>query len=108
MEGLPEFEVRCPSCDVSFPTGTRRCLHCGGRVGKGRFRVAGVPLEHAEPEADAEDFFRSPIEAEGDSIFSEDVEKPRKGFRGRMNAGISLVWIFMAVAFSLMRACGND
>jgi hypothetical protein len=107
MEGLPEFEVRCPSCDVSFPTGTRRCLYCGGPIGKGRSRVAGVPLEHAEPEAAAEDFFRSPVETHGDPVFSEDVEKPKTGFRGRMNAGISLVWILMAVAFSLMRACGD-
>ncbi len=107
MEGQREFEVRCPSCDVSFPTGTRRCLHCGGHLGKGRFRGAGAPLEHAGPEAAAEDFFGSSVETDGDPIFSEDEEKPKTGIRGRMNAGISLVWIFMAVAFSVMRACGE-
>ena len=26
------FEVRCESCNVSFPSGTRRCLHCGAKL----------------------------------------------------------------------------
>lgn len=24
------YEVRCPRCDVSFPVGQRKCIHCGG------------------------------------------------------------------------------
>ncbi len=26
---MTDYEVRCMSCDVSFPTGTRACLYCG-------------------------------------------------------------------------------
>jgi hypothetical protein len=25
-------EVRCHQCNVSAPLGTRRCIHCGGRL----------------------------------------------------------------------------
>ncbi|MGE4653241.1 MAG: hypothetical protein AAEJ53_20330 [Myxococcota bacterium] len=28
------FEVRCESCNVSFPSGTRLCLHCGAKLNK--------------------------------------------------------------------------
>jgi hypothetical protein len=27
------YEVRCYSCQCSFAPGTKRCLHCGGRLG---------------------------------------------------------------------------
>ncbi len=28
-----QYEVRCFQCDTSFAKGTRRCIHCGGRLG---------------------------------------------------------------------------
>jgi len=34
LEKASPYEVRCPRCDVSFPVGTRTCLHCGGATGK--------------------------------------------------------------------------
>ena len=30
----PLYEVRCPSCRTSFPPETKRCIHCGGPLGK--------------------------------------------------------------------------
>ncbi len=27
------YEVRCARCDVSFPVGTKDCIHCGGPTG---------------------------------------------------------------------------
>jgi len=108
MKGAREFEVRCPTCDVSFPTGTRQCFHCGGRLGKGAFRVSSAPLEHAGPEMLGEDFSQSPVDVVDNPILSEGEEEPKRGPRGRLNAGISLVWILMAVVFSLMRACGGE
>jgi hypothetical protein len=30
--------VYCHRCNVTFPVGTKRCIHCGGRVGGERFR----------------------------------------------------------------------
>ena len=37
---LPAYEVRCAQCDVSFPVGTKVCIHCGGRTGKSSQFVA--------------------------------------------------------------------
>jgi hypothetical protein len=34
QEKTSPYEVRCPRCDVSFPTETRQCIHCGGPTGK--------------------------------------------------------------------------
>ena len=28
------YEVRCESCQTTFPVGTRRCVHCGSRLGR--------------------------------------------------------------------------
>ncbi len=28
------YEVRCYRCDTSFAPGTRRCVHCGERIGR--------------------------------------------------------------------------
>jgi hypothetical protein len=28
------YEVRCPRCNTSFAPETRRCVHCGGPVGR--------------------------------------------------------------------------
>ena len=33
-EKASPYEVRCLRCDVSFPVGTRTCLHCGGPTEK--------------------------------------------------------------------------
>ncbi len=46
------YEVRCQSCNTSFPPGTRRCIHCGERIGRQRPVEAGLPIpfEGGEPE----------------------------------------------------------
>lgn len=41
----PVYEVRCLGCETSFPPGTRRCVHCGERIG----RPAPVDLGLPEP-----------------------------------------------------------
>lgn len=107
MDGVPAFEVRCPSCDVSFPLRTRRCIHCGGRTGPGRVGDDSPAVYVAEDEY--HDVYAQTAQtevAELDPLRGRE-EEPRAKGRGRMNAGISLVWILMAVAFSIMRACGG-
>lgn len=44
-------EVRCPRCNTSFAPETRRCIHCGGPVG----RRAAAPLRGVLDEAADED-----------------------------------------------------
>ena len=45
-----QYEVRCLRCNVSFPPGTRRCLHCGGRTG----RPPPVTMDMPSPVPDGE------------------------------------------------------
>jgi len=35
------YEVRCENCRTSFPPETKRCIHCGGRLGAGAAAAAG-------------------------------------------------------------------
>jgi hypothetical protein len=40
------YEIRCYECDVSFPVGTKRCIHCGGKTGPRSIfeeQIAGDP-----------------------------------------------------------------
>ncbi|MCS5638503.1 MAG: hypothetical protein NZ990_18460 [Myxococcota bacterium] len=106
MEDVSRFEVRCPSCDVSFPVGTRRCFHCGARTGPSRFRSPDVPPTLVGSDRDREEDFQLPFEAVGNPEPIAD-EPPRTVKRGRLNAGVSLIWIVMALVFALMRACGG-
>ena len=106
MENVSQFEVRCPSCDVSFPVGTKRCLHCGARTGASRFQSPDMPPVLSESDQDHEEDFRPPLEAGGNSDPFTD-EAPRSVKRGRLNAGVSLIWIVMALVFTVMRACGE-
>jgi hypothetical protein len=57
------YEIYCDRCNVSAPTGTRRCIHCGGRFSgaqaaqrsgfadllKAEFAEAGAEEEEPEP-----------------------------------------------------------
>lgn len=77
------YEVRCPSCDVSFPVETRRCIHCGGpTAGAGSFVAMDDPAELAAPlesggmstrpsSIEPESSAGSPFGGIGESIFGE-------------------------------------
>ena len=47
------YEVRCHQCETSFAPGTRRCVHCGAPLTKGR-RVVST-AEGFDPDQVAED-----------------------------------------------------
>jgi ribosomal protein L37E len=54
MVDAPYFEVRCEHCQSSFAPETKRCIHCGGPLGKRllSFEGAGVtPRPSAGPTA---------------------------------------------------------
>jgi hypothetical protein len=83
------FEVYCDRCRVTFPVGTRRCVHCGGPTGGSpgrvamRFEQVGEP-ELAEPEVETEPG------------------------RRRMVSPLTLVWIVLIVAGYAIRACSGQ
>ena len=124
------FEVYCPSCDVSFAVGTRRCIHCG-RATTG---AKSLPHQHAGfGRAESEDFDsgwddatsfgalsvenETPPEAAGYSGMEDQLspfdelesasEQPGPG-RSILRSLGSLIWIALLIAFSLSgRTCGE-
>ena len=44
------YEVRCTRCSVSFPVGTRVCMHCGQPIGRPATEMAGLPRVMASDE----------------------------------------------------------
>jgi hypothetical protein len=59
------YEVYCYQCNVSAPTGTRRCVHCGGRLSGARNPQQRATLkdmfnaEFAEADEDGEELATS-------------------------------------------------
>ena len=88
------YEVSCPSCRVTFPVGTRRCMHCGG--------ATATPETAARLQALSElPFDLEP--AEEAAVEAEPEEAPQR----RGGRGLALMWIFLALAASLYRACSE-
>jgi hypothetical protein len=83
------FEVYCGRCQVTFPVGTRRCVHCGGRTGPTResptARLGELPDGGGGGDA---------LE-----IDPEQLARPR-GF-----SPLTLLWIALVVGGYAMRAC---
>lgn len=78
------YEVRCLGCDTSFPPGTRRCIHCGERIGR-------------RPPLDVD----LPVPFEGEA--GEVEEEMQGGSAAR--AGLWAVTAIIAMAGSLFRMC---
>ena len=83
------YEVRCERCRTSFPPETKRCIHCGGPLGRGLSvllrsgQTPGVPGE---------------LPGEAEVPDEELVHVP----------GRNLLWVVtaaLALGVSLLRAC---
>jgi hypothetical protein len=84
------FEVRCERCRVTFPVGTRRCIHCGGPTGGAPGKFA-LRLESAAGEP-------------GQAELEPDFELGRR----RLVSPLTLVWVALIVAGYLVRACSGQ
>ncbi len=92
---MSEFEVHCPRCRVSFPLGTRTCLHCGGRT-----RKATSPPQMLETAVStAEEAPLPPVEG------AEEREESAGQSPFRMVTG--LIWLVLAVAGTMYRLCAG-
>jgi ribosomal protein L37E len=80
------FEVYCQRCRVTFPVGTRTCLHCGGRLARERQARSGlaVPQEELDPEA----------------VLAEEELPVRRAL-----SPFTAIWVLLAIAATLYRAC---
>ncbi|HEB89086.1 MAG TPA: hypothetical protein ENI85_05905 [Deltaproteobacteria bacterium] len=110
------FEVRCPRCDVTFPIGTKRCVHCGGRtVPSNRPRTLG----RVETVGSAQDDGSSgllewdsgsgpdPMEFDGSDREIEMDDEPPSVARSLVRSLGGLVWVIALIVFSLARNCGD-
>jgi len=96
---LQSYEVRCPRCDVSFPPETRICVHCGGRVGRGRIaRVMGVEDPANRMGLDPAS---KPFAFDDDDIGEQRSRSPLR-FLG------SVLWIVIFVVYWYARSCNHD
>lgn len=97
------YEVWCGHCDVSFPVGTKKCMHCGGRVQRERPAKHGMRVAFAsEPEHDESAFFDVSTGEEG---VAEEEESPRRRW---LRASMSLVWMVLLAAGYIWQNCAGS
>jgi hypothetical protein len=130
-EDMTEYEVRCPTCDVSFPPETRVCFYCGGKTGSSRNarsarrsllsrtpRVASGPVPRDAPFPDGVQIEERFLEVDpgrythvdGAEEIVAEREMERTGeeptIRGTLPRILSSVaWVLLIVAVSVYRAC---
>jgi hypothetical protein len=81
------YEVYCYDCRVTFPVGTRRCIHCGRPIGATPLRPGATPIT---PDA---------------GQLPEDMELPGQ-VSVRKLGGMSL-WVLLALGAALSRFCAE-
>jgi hypothetical protein len=115
---MSQYEDWCPSCLVSFPVGTKRCIHCGGRIARDRpARGAGSPPRIVETDARGFSSKRKNVH-ESDLGLTEVVdvqhtdqpleeageETPKR--RG-LRAGMSVIWMVLLAAGYIWQNCAG-
>jgi hypothetical protein len=90
-------EAWCPSCLVTHPPGTRRCLHCGGPVSPERpAEGSAAPAPLARPGS------ASPWPPQaGDD---EQAADPARAVRP-MKIAMAGLWIVLAIVTGILRSC---
>jgi hypothetical protein len=83
------YEVYCYSCRVTFPVGTRTCVHCGRPIGAPTLASGALPIgpRSTAPE-DAMEEGADPLSM------------------ARRLGGVSL-WVLIAVAAAISRFCSG-
>ena len=109
------YEVRCPRCDVSFPVGTRKCIHCGNpTVGADRVAILESMLESSTaPPPD--DGYSDLTEIPGTVFFPDQNERELETSDEPSSVGRSLIrslggfiWVVVLIGCTLARKCGGE
>lgn len=103
VQAISQYEVSCPRCKVTFPIGTRSCIHCGGPTGPSALaRPDGwISVRPAGPESVVSSGpAPEPLEAE----LAEEVA----GGQSKARALMPLLWLALAIGFSVLRSCGSE
>jgi len=106
---MPQYEVWCHACNVTFPPGTRVCLHCGGRT---RSEPPRSRRGAREPEivlADAR-FAAGPQEMRGLELpgRSDESAEEEPGRRSALRTAITVLWMILLIAGYAWRACSSQ
>jgi hypothetical protein len=106
---MAQYEVRCFPCDVSFPVGTKRCLHCGARI---RTKARATP-ELGQRLVQGDGFVigaeaAAATRVPGSEFVAADPEQMsasegRRSFR----FGTGAIWVLVLVAGMLSRMCSE-
>ena len=97
MDPVSRYEVRCESCRVSFPVGTKVCIHCGGRTGPSAADAPGGMFWTRSTESQAE--------PQQDDQQQEEEEEVRQS---PVRVLVTLLWVALAIAFSVVRSCSES
>jgi hypothetical protein len=109
MKAVSKYEVRCPRCDVTFPIETKRCIHCGGPTGPSVVEYPDFETIIHEKGTSSTDVTAMPQDEGGRFMQPFDGEMDDGEELGRrpsiLRSVSTLIWIALAIAFSVMRAC---
>ena len=89
------YEVYCQRCRVSFPVGTRPCIHCGERIGRPGLLRAAPARPAAAP--------KRPAGAPPPPVFEEDAEELPT--RGGLMSPVAILWVVLILGGAIYRAC---
>jgi ribosomal protein L37E len=93
VEQPSSFEVYCQRCRVSFPVGTRTCIHCGERIGRPRALRPGPGAATQR---------RAPAGSPPDLDELEEEELPT---RGGLMSPMAILWVVLILGGAIYRAC---
>jgi hypothetical protein len=88
MQEPQPVEVRCEDCGVSFPAGTKRCIHCGERLGRGR----RLPIQ------------RGPAGMPPPVL--DDVADEEVPTRSGVMSPVAILWLVLIIGGAIYRQCG--
>jgi hypothetical protein len=111
---MAQYEVWCSTCSVTFPTGTKRCLHCGGRTQPEPPRASRHRVAAPEPELLAAIPLSYTTEAgnmaatPGLPMRGAAVEPEEPTRRSLLRAGMTVMWMILLAAGYAWRACSQQ
>jgi hypothetical protein len=95
------YEVYCQRCRVSFPIGTRTCIHCGQRIGRAR-PMPPAPTRPGGTLRRPAGAARQPAGAPP-PVFDE-ADEDELPTRGGLSP-IALLWVALILGGAIYRAC---
>jgi hypothetical protein len=119
---MSQYEVWCPSCEVSFPVGTKSCIHCGARTVADRppksARLSPRYASAKDQRGFSERFEHDPessitgvvsaAEFEPLAQSSEEEEQQESPRRRGLRAGMSVIWMVLLAAGYLWQNCAGS